>query len=159
MVSKNNQSSAPDIAEVSDSPELTDADFARTKPFAEALPGLGKSIRMGRGPNKGPTKKLVSLRLQPGCDRSFPVARTRLALADRRCASQGRENQGWLTPKKVRPALGGELAAREPVWDGEGWGCDRVACSIIPCQRELAVETAGRLLSPSATHTLGSLWD
>ncbi len=63
MVSKNNQSSAPDIAEVSDSPELTDADFARTKPFAEALPGLGKSIRMGRGPNKAPTKKLVSLRL------------------------------------------------------------------------------------------------
>ena len=30
-------------------------------------------------------------------------------------------------PKKLRPALGGELAAREPVWDGEGWGCDRVA--------------------------------
>src|SRR5689334_17590479 len=30
-------------------------------------------------------------------------------------------------PKKVRPALGGELAARDPVWDGEGWGCDRVA--------------------------------
>jgi len=21
----------------------------------------------------------------------------------------------------------GSLAAREPVWDGEGWGCDRVA--------------------------------
>ena len=31
--------------------------------------------------------------------------------------------------KKLRPALGGELAAREPVWDGEGWGCDRVAGS------------------------------
>jgi len=29
--------------------------------------------------------------------------------------------------KKLRPALGGELAARDPVWDGEGWGCDRVA--------------------------------
>src|ERR1700690_3327410 len=28
--------------------------------------------------------------------------------------------------KKLRPALGGELAARDPVWDGEGWGCDRV---------------------------------
>src|SRR5690348_12176623 len=33
-------------------------------------------------------------------------------------------------PKKVRPGFGGSLAAREPVWDGEGWGCDRVACSI-----------------------------
>jgi hypothetical protein len=30
-------------------------------------------------------------------------------------------------PKKVRPALGGRLAARDPVWDGEGWGYDRVA--------------------------------
>ena len=31
--------------------------------------------------------------------------------------------------KKLRPAFGGRLAAREPVWDGEGWGCDRVAGS------------------------------
>src|SRR5215510_13313534 len=30
--------------------------------------------------------------------------------------------------KKLRPGFGGSLAAREPVWDGEGWGCDRVAC-------------------------------
>src|SRR6266705_5055963 len=33
--------------------------------------------------------------------------------------------------KGVRPALGGELAARDPVWDGEGWGCDRVACPLF----------------------------
>jgi hypothetical protein len=33
----------------------------------------------------------------------------------------------FLTPKKVRPALGGRLAARGPVWDGEGWGRDRLA--------------------------------
>ena len=32
-----------------------------------------------------------------------------------------------LAPKKVRPALGGMLAARDPVWDGEGWGYDRTA--------------------------------
>src|SRR5215470_6251424 len=32
--------------------------------------------------------------------------------------------------KKLRPGFGGSLAAREPVWDGEGWGCDRVACSM-----------------------------
>jgi uncharacterized protein (DUF4415 family) len=54
---------ARDLAEVSDSPELTDQDFARAKPFAEALPELAKSIRKGRGPNRAPTKKLVSLRL------------------------------------------------------------------------------------------------
>ena len=60
--SKKNQS-APDLAEVSDSPELTNADFARARPFAEALTELARSIRKGRGPNKAPTKKLVSLRL------------------------------------------------------------------------------------------------
>ena len=36
---------------------------AKAKPFAEALPELAASIRRGRGPNKAPTKKLVSLRL------------------------------------------------------------------------------------------------
>ena len=36
--------------------------------------------------------------------------------------------------KRLRPGFGGSLAAREPVWDGEGWGCDRVANSI-PCCR------------------------
>src|ERR1700758_3291455 len=55
--------SARDLAVVSDSPEWTEADFARARPFAEALPELAKSIRKGRGPNKAPTKKLVSLRL------------------------------------------------------------------------------------------------
>ena len=47
-----------------------------------------------------------------------------------------RLTQRGLTPtknKKLRPALGGELAARDPVWDGEGWGCDRVACPVISC--------------------------
>jgi uncharacterized protein (DUF4415 family) len=55
--------SARDLREVSDSPELTNEDFAKAKPFAEALPDLAASIRKGRGPNKAPTKKLVSLRL------------------------------------------------------------------------------------------------
>ena len=45
------------------SPELTDEQMAKAKPFAEALPDLAASIRKGRGPNKAPTKKLVSLRL------------------------------------------------------------------------------------------------
>lgn len=54
-----------DLREVSDSPELTKADFAKAKPFAEVFPNLAASSRKGRGPNKAPTKKLVSLRLSP----------------------------------------------------------------------------------------------
>ena len=57
--------SARDLATVSDSPELTKKDFARARPFAEALPELAESIRKGRGPNKAPTKRIVSLRLSP----------------------------------------------------------------------------------------------
>jgi uncharacterized protein (DUF4415 family) len=48
---------------VSDNPKLTDERLSKAKPFAEALPDLAASIRRGRGPNKAPTKKLVSLRL------------------------------------------------------------------------------------------------
>jgi uncharacterized protein (DUF4415 family) len=55
--------SARDLREVSDNPELTKEDFAKARPFAEALPDLAASIRRGRGPNKAPTKQLVSLRL------------------------------------------------------------------------------------------------
>jgi uncharacterized protein (DUF4415 family) len=55
--------SARDLRDVSNSPELTKEDFAKARSFAEALPELAASIRKGRGPNKAPTKKLVSLRL------------------------------------------------------------------------------------------------
>ncbi len=55
--------SASDLRKVSDNPEWTRKDFAKARPFAEALPELAASIRKGRGPNKTPTKKLVSLRL------------------------------------------------------------------------------------------------
>jgi uncharacterized protein (DUF4415 family) len=55
--------SAKDLREVSDNPEWTRKDFAKARPFSEALPDLAASIRKGRGPNKAPTKKLVSLRL------------------------------------------------------------------------------------------------
>ncbi len=57
--------SQKDLRDVSDNPELTKADFASAKPFAEVFPDLAASIRKGRGPNKAPTKKLVSLRLSP----------------------------------------------------------------------------------------------
>jgi uncharacterized protein (DUF4415 family) len=56
---------AKDLKEVSDSPELSKADFAKAKPFSEVFPGLSASIRKGRGPNKAPTKELVSIRLSP----------------------------------------------------------------------------------------------
>ena len=55
--------SARDLRDVSDTPELTKKDFTKARPFAEALPELAASIRKGRGPNKAPTKQLVSLRL------------------------------------------------------------------------------------------------
>ena len=55
--------SAKHLREVSDNPEWTRKDFAKARPFSEALPDLAASIRKGRGPNKAPTKKLVSLRL------------------------------------------------------------------------------------------------
>jgi uncharacterized protein (DUF4415 family) len=45
------------------SPELTAEEIAKAKPFAEVLPELAASIRKGRGPNKAPTKKLVTIRL------------------------------------------------------------------------------------------------
>ena len=60
---KNRGYSAKDLREVSDNPEWTRKDFAKARPFSEALPDLAASIRKGRGPNKAPTKKLVSLRL------------------------------------------------------------------------------------------------
>ena len=55
--------SGRDLREVGDNPAWTREDFAGAKRFAEALPDLAASIRKGRGPNKAPTKKLVSLRL------------------------------------------------------------------------------------------------
>ena len=55
--------SARDLRDVSNNPELTKKDFTKARPFAEALPELAASIRKGRGPNKSPIKKLVSIRL------------------------------------------------------------------------------------------------
>jgi uncharacterized protein (DUF4415 family) len=52
---------ASDMRAVSDNPEWTEADFAKAKPFNEVFPNL----RRGRGRNKAPTKKQVTLRLDP----------------------------------------------------------------------------------------------
>jgi uncharacterized protein (DUF4415 family) len=64
-VTKKKNYSADDMRAVSDNPQWTKADFAKAKPFAEAMPELAASVRKGRGPNKAPTKRLVSLRLSP----------------------------------------------------------------------------------------------
>lgn len=52
-----------DWDEVGDNPEWTKEDLANARPFAEVFPELAASIRRGRGPNKAPTKRLISLRL------------------------------------------------------------------------------------------------
>ena len=53
------------IAQDSDNPEWTAADFKRARPAAEVFPEIVAAWRKrrGRGPQKAPTKKLVSLRL------------------------------------------------------------------------------------------------
>lgn len=55
--------SAADLAAVSETPELTDEDFAKAKPFTEAFPALAETLRRTRGPQKAPTKIAVHLRL------------------------------------------------------------------------------------------------
>jgi uncharacterized protein (DUF4415 family) len=57
--------SSKDLREVSDTPELTKADFKGARPFGDVFPELAASIRRGRGPSKSPTKRLVSLRISP----------------------------------------------------------------------------------------------
>ena len=52
-----------DWDEVSDNPEWTEEDFAKARPFAEVFPEIAEKIRRGRGPQKAPTKALVSLRI------------------------------------------------------------------------------------------------
>lgn len=46
-----------------DNPELTEEDFARMRPASEVVPELVEAYRRARGPQKAPTKALVSLRL------------------------------------------------------------------------------------------------
>ena len=52
---------ARDLRAVSDNPEWTKDDFAKARTFDEVFPAM----RKGRGPNKAPTKRQVTLRLSP----------------------------------------------------------------------------------------------
>src|SRR5260370_38043687 len=110
-----------------------------------ALPIIG--LRLDRQPLRARW-----LALEPGIVNKFPRIHTWKPARFAHCSAIES------SPKRLRPALGGELAARDPIWDGEGWGCDRIACPVISCYRSwaLAVATAGRP-SPSETQTFGSL--
>ncbi|MGV6840585.1 MAG: BrnA antitoxin family protein [Planktomarina sp.] len=46
-----------------DVPELTDAQFAKARPFAEHHPDLAEKAARGRGAQKSPTKVRVGMRL------------------------------------------------------------------------------------------------
>src|SRR5687767_8297792 len=48
-----------------ENPEWTTEEIRTAKPFVEVFPDLAAAIKRGRGPQKAPTKRLVSLRLDP----------------------------------------------------------------------------------------------
>jgi uncharacterized protein (DUF4415 family) len=48
-----------------ENPEWTREDFARARPGREVIPEIVALIRRRRGPQKRPTKRLISLRLDP----------------------------------------------------------------------------------------------
>jgi uncharacterized protein (DUF4415 family) len=52
-----------DIEDVSDTPEFTEQEMEKAKPFAEIFPELAASAKRTRGKQKAPTKQLISLRL------------------------------------------------------------------------------------------------
>jgi uncharacterized protein (DUF4415 family) len=54
-----------DLAAVMDNPELTKADVAEMRPFAEALPELAAKLRRARGPQASATKISTTIRLSP----------------------------------------------------------------------------------------------
>lgn len=65
---KNKGYSQADMDAVSENHEWTKEDFRRARPGKEVLPRsffAGLQKRRARGPQKTPTKKLVSLRLDP----------------------------------------------------------------------------------------------
>ncbi|TIL29659.1 BrnA antitoxin family protein [Mesorhizobium sp.] len=55
-----------------DSPELTDEQIAKGKPFAEAFPDLAESIKRGRGrPPVAVPLQQISIRLEPAVIEKF----------------------------------------------------------------------------------------
>lgn len=60
-----------DIEDVSDTPEFTEQEMAKAKPFAEVFPELAASAKRTRGKQRTPTKQLISLRLDRVVIESF----------------------------------------------------------------------------------------
>lgn len=60
---QNSSYSRADWDEVSDNPELTDAEMDMGQPLAHVMPELVAAARSHRGPQRAPTKALVSLRV------------------------------------------------------------------------------------------------
>ncbi|WP_323015396.1 BrnA antitoxin family protein [Devosia sp.] len=57
---------------VSDSPEWTEEDFRKARPFAEVFPDLAESIRRSRGrPKLAAPRQQISLRLDPDVIEKF----------------------------------------------------------------------------------------
>jgi uncharacterized protein (DUF4415 family) len=52
-----------DIEDVSDTPEFTEEEMVKAKPFAEVFPELAASAKRTRGKQRAATKQLISLRL------------------------------------------------------------------------------------------------
>ena len=48
-----------------ENPEWTKEDFARARPASEVVPEIVAAWRRSRGPQRRPTTKLISLRLDP----------------------------------------------------------------------------------------------
>jgi uncharacterized protein (DUF4415 family) len=57
--------SKADMIEVMDNPQWTRAELRGARPFPEMFPELAEKMRGVRGKQKTPTKKLVSLRIDP----------------------------------------------------------------------------------------------
>jgi uncharacterized protein (DUF4415 family) len=55
---------AADLADV-ENPPLTDEELSRLRPAREVIPDILKLVRRFRGPQRRPTKQLISLRLDP----------------------------------------------------------------------------------------------
>ena len=60
-----------DVEDVSDTPEFTEQEMAKAKPFAEVFPELAASAKRTRGKQRAPTKQLISLRLDRAVVEAF----------------------------------------------------------------------------------------
>jgi uncharacterized protein (DUF4415 family) len=63
-----------DIEDVSDTPEFTEEEMAKAKPFTEIFPELAASAKRTRGKQRAPTKQLISLRLDRAVIDAFKAA-------------------------------------------------------------------------------------